>query len=92
LPAYTPDHRSGRRAAQHPAFKWGNTLLGNLKNALCGTCHAICEQHVPRYLAEFEYRFNRRFDLPAMIEQMICVALRTLPMPNRLLKMTEVYG
>ena len=83
---------SGRHAAQHPAFKWANTLLGNLKNALRGTYHAIREHHVPRYLAEFEYRFNRRFDLPAMIERLTRVALRTPPMPYRLLKMAEVYG
>ncbi len=58
---------SGRQAAQHPAFKWVNTLLGSVNNALPGTFPAIREQHVPRYLAEFEDRFNRRFDLPAMI-------------------------
>ena len=39
-----------------------------------------------RYLAEFEYRFNRRFDLPAIIPRLLCVALRTPPMPERLLK------
>jgi transposase-like protein len=83
---------SGRQAAQHPAFTWANTLLGNLKNALPGTYHAIRDQHVPSYLAEFEYRFNRRFDLPAMIERLTRVALRTPPMPYRLLKMAEVYG
>ena len=83
---------SGRQAAQHPAFKWANTLLGNLKNALRGTYHAIRVQHVPRYLAEFEYRFNRRFDLPAMIERLTCVALHTPPIPYRLLKMAEIYG
>ena len=83
---------SGRQAAQHPVFKWVNTLLGNVKNALLGTFHAIREKHVPRYLAEFEYRFNRRFDLPAMIERLTFVALRTPPMPYRLLKLAEVYG
>ena len=83
---------SGRCAAQHPAFKWVNTLLGNIKNALLGTFHAIREKHVPRYLAEFEYRFNRRFDLPAMIERLTYVALRTPPMPHRMLSMAEVWG
>ena len=82
----------GRKAAQHPTFKWVNTLLGNVKTALTGTFHAIREKHVPRYLAEFEYRFNRRFDLPAMIERLAYVALRTPPMPHRLLSMAEVWG
>lgn len=82
----------GRNSAQHSTFKWVNTMLGNVKNALLGTFHAIREKHVPRYLAEFEYRFNRRFDLPVMIERLLFVSLRTPPMPYRLLRMAEVYG
>ena len=81
----------GRRSAQLSTFKWVNTLLGNVKNALLGTFHAIREKHVPRYLAEFEYRFNRRFDLASMIERLIYVSLRTPPMPYRLLRLAEVY-
>jgi hypothetical protein len=50
------------------------------------------KKHVPRYLAEFEYRFNRRFDLPAMIERLTFVALRTPPLPERLLSVAEHWG
>jgi hypothetical protein len=42
-----------------PAFKWVNTALGNVKAAIVGTYRSINSKHVPRYLAEFEYRFNR---------------------------------
>ncbi len=83
---------SGRQAAQHPAFKWVNTVLGNVKSALRSTFHAVREKHVPRYLAEFEYRFNRRFDLPSMIERLVYVAARTPPMPYRVLTLAETYG
>lgn len=82
----------GRQSAQLSCFKWVNTMLGNVKNSLLGTFHAIRIKHVPRYLAEFEYRFNRRFDLPSMIDRLIYVALRTPPMPYRLLRMAEIYG
>jgi ISXO2-like transposase domain len=58
---------SGRKAAKTPAFKWVNTALGNIKAAIVGTYRAVDEKHVPRYLAEFEYRFNRRYDLAKMI-------------------------
>ena len=82
----------GRKSTQHSTFKWVNTMLGNVKNSLLGTFHAIRKKHVPRYLAEFEYRFNRRFNLPSMIERLLFVALRTPPMPYRFLRMAEAYG
>ena len=75
----------GRSSAQHPTFKWVNTLLGNVKNAITGTFHGINNKHSPRYLAEFEYRFNRRYNLPAMIKRLTFVAVRTPPIPYRLL-------
>jgi hypothetical protein len=46
---------------------------------------------VPRYLAEFEYRFNRRYELTTMIPRFLTVAARTPPMPYRLLKLAEPY-
>ena len=81
---------SGKQAARTPAFKWVNTALGNIKAALVGTYRAVREKHVPRYLAEFEYRFNRRYDLKTMIPRLAFVALRTAPMPYRLLKLADV--
>jgi len=80
---------SGPRAAQLAAFKWVNTMLGNIKNSIRGTYHAIRPKHVPRYLAQFEYRFNRRYRLEDMITRLSWVALRTPPMPYRLLKLAE---
>jgi hypothetical protein len=47
---------------------------------------------MPRYLAEFEYRFNRRYDLAAMIPRFGYVAARTPPMPYRLLKLAEKHA
>jgi transposase-like protein len=83
---------SGYRAAQTPAFKWVNTALGNIKAAITGTYRSINSKHVPRYLAEFEYRFNRRYDLAAMIPRLSWAAVRTPPMPYRLLKLAEVHA
>ena len=80
---------SGRAAARTPAFQWVNTALGNIKAAITGTYRAVREKHVPRYLAEFEYRFNRRYDLAAMLPRLGWAALRTPPMPYRLLKLAE---
>jgi len=80
----------GPKSVEHQEFKWLNTMIGNVKNSIRGTYHAISKKHVPRYLAEFCYRFNRRFELGAMIERLAYVAVRTNPMPQRLLKLAEV--
>jgi len=82
----------GRKGAEHPSFKWVNTMLGNVKNAITGTLHSVSLKHVPRYLAEFEYRFNRRSRLGDMIERLTYVGLRTPPMPYRLLRLAENCG
>ena len=84
--------RSGRKAALNPAFKWVNTTLGNIKSAITGTYRAVREKPMPRYLAEFEYRFNRRYDLAAMMARFGYVAVRTPPMPYRLLKLAEHHA
>jgi ribosomal protein L37AE/L43A len=83
---------SGAKAARTPAFKWVNTALGNIKAAITGTYRAIRAKHVPRYLAEFEYRFNRRYDLAAMIPRLTWAAVHAPPMPYQLLKLAEDYG
>jgi ribosomal protein L37AE/L43A/transposase-like protein len=83
---------SGPAAGRTPTFRWVNTALGNIKAAITGTYRAINTKHVPRYLAEFEYRFNRRYDLAAMVPRLTWAAVRTPPMPYRLLKLAEVYA
>lgn len=74
------------------AFTWINTMIGNVKNSINGSYHAINEKHLPRYLAEFCYRFNRRFKLEEMISRLGYVAVGTPTMPALLLKLAEVWG
>ena len=73
-------------------FAWVNTMIGNVKRSINGTYHAINAKHLPRYLAEFCYRFNRRFDLQTIMPQFLMAAANTPPMPGRLLKLAEGYG
>jgi hypothetical protein len=51
-------------------FKGTNTGLGNVKGAITGTCRSIDIGHTPRYLAGYEWRFNRRFDLSKNLERL----------------------
>jgi transposase-like protein len=83
----------GPESVTNEAFTWVNTMIGNVKNAITGTYHAINPKHLPRYLAEFCYRHNRRFQLEEMLPRFAYVAVRTPPpMPSRLLKLAEAYG
>ncbi|CED61668.1 transposase, IS1595 family [Moritella viscosa] len=80
----------GPDSVEWPYFKWVNTMISNVKNSMHGTYHAINQKHLPRYLAEFCFKFNRRFNLKNMLEQLIVSSIRTAPMPQRLLKLAEV--
>ena len=82
--------RTDKGYDEYDVFKWVNVMIGNVKNALHGTYHHVSSRHMPRYLAEFCYRFNRRFELHTMVDRLACVAMRTPPMPQRLLKLAEV--
>jgi hypothetical protein len=64
-------------------------VLGNVTNSLHYSYHQFCGKHLPRYLGEFCYRFNRRFDLAAMLPRLGWATVRIPPMPHRLLKMAE---
>jgi len=77
----------GSASVEEPEFYWVNTVLGNLKSALRSTYHSIKPKHAQRYLAEFQYRFNRRYNLAALIPRLAYISLRTPPMPERLLRL-----
>lgn len=68
-------------------FNWVNTILGNLKNALVSTYKANNKKYAQRYLSEFEYRFNRRFDLRNIFSELLRNSICTPAMPERLLRL-----
>ena len=80
---------SDRAAARHPAFRWANTVLANVKNSLLATHRAVAAKHLPRYLGAFAWRLNRRFVLKTIHERLAIAAAATPPMPYRLLKLAE---
>ena len=80
----------GRKSTDMDCFSWVNTILGNLKNAINGTYHAFdFEKYAHRYLGEFQYRFNRRFDLAALLPRMIVAAVNTGKRPEHWLRLAE---
>ena len=80
----------GRKAAQTPQLRWVNTMLGNLKTSLAGTYHSFDHaKYAPRYLAEFAYRFNRRFDMAVMLPRLLRAAVTTAPQPLKTIRWSE---
>ena len=72
----------GKASVKLPQFKAVNTLLGNLKTAISGTYHAFdFAKYAHRYLAEFQYRFNRRFNMRTILPRLL-IALVAAPPPR----------
>jgi len=81
----------GAASVKLPQFRAVNTLLSNLKTALAGTYHAFdFAKYAHRYLAEFQWRFNRRFDLRRILERLVTAGAQTLPQPRRTIRLAEV--
>jgi hypothetical protein len=67
-----------------------NTVLGNLKTAIAGTYHSFgFAKYARRYLAEYQYRFNRRFNLGTILQRLLRAAAVTLPCPAPLIRTAE---
>jgi transposase-like protein len=81
----------GYESMKIPAFSWVNIMLGNVKRSLHGTYHAVSSRHLPRYLAEFCYRFNRRFNMGQMITSLARTAINSKPIPQHQLKLAEEW-
>ena len=82
----------GRKASTElPQFKAINTFLGNLKRSLGGTYHAFdFAKYAHRYLAEAQYRFNRRFDLSSILSRLLRAACLSTPVPAHAIRVAEV--
>lgn len=79
-----------RKSSDMPCFKWINTIIGNLKTATNGTYHAFdFDKYGGLYLAEAQYRFNRRFDLSGILQALLGDAVRTVKRTEVSLRQAE---
>jgi len=81
----------GYESMKIKVFTWVNTMLGNVKKAIHGTYHWVSRKHLPRYLAEFCFRFNRRFNLGSMVGALVKAAAHSKPIPQYKLKVAEIW-
>ncbi|MCR4304529.1 MAG: transposase [Gallionella sp.] len=83
----------GAASVKMEKFRAANTLLSNLKTAFSGTYHAFnFSKYAHRYLAEIQYRFNRRFDLPVILPRLLRASAVTSPHPERLIRAAVLCG
>ncbi len=77
--------------AAYARFNAVSTAQSNLKTAISGTYHAIkFAKYAHRYLADFQYRFNRRFDMRAIFARLAFVACRSSPQNRQVIRAAEV--
>ena len=58
-------------------LKWVHVLTANVKGNLRGIYHGVSGKHLNRYLAEFSYRFNRRFWDSQLFNRTVAACLST---------------
>jgi hypothetical protein len=82
----------GRAACEVKGARWVNVMLSNVKRAISGSYHAIRQGKYARlYLAEAAYRFNRRFDLRAMLPRLARAMMLCKPHPEPVLRMASNF-
>ena len=70
-----------RKLRELPAFKWVNTVPGNLKTAISGAHKAFkFGKYATLYLGAFSKRFNPRFDLRRLVVRLIGDAAHAPPL------------
>jgi transposase-like protein len=76
------DRRVQRQTSRAPKIlPWSHLLFSNLKSWLRGTFHGVSKKHMPRYLDEFTYRLNQRWDELALFGSILSRALVSPPFP-----------
>jgi hypothetical protein len=81
----------GRASVDRPEFRAVNTLLGNLKTAIAGTYHSFnFAKYGDRYLAELQYRLNRRFEMRTIFARLLNALLAAPPCPEQRIRAAEV--
>lgn len=82
----------GKASVLNDKFLAVNTLIGNVKTALTGTYHAIkFAKYGYRYLAEVQFRFNRRYNLRAILGSLLRAMAVTPRRPERGIRVAELH-
>jgi ribosomal protein L37AE/L43A len=82
----------GKASVLNEKFRAVNTLIGNVKTALTGTYHAIkFTKYGYRYLAEVQFRFNRRYNLRTILGSLLRAMAAAPKMPECGIRVAELH-
>jgi transposase-like protein len=82
---------AGDPTAAYARFNAVSTAQSNLKTAISGAYHSIkFAKYAHRYLAEFQYRFNRRFNMRSIFGRLARVACGSHAMTRTFIRAAEV--
>ena len=76
--------KNPKASAEH--LKWVNMLTSNLKRFLLSTYHGVFPKYRDAYLAEFAYRFNRRYWPEQAFDRLLYACIKATPMTLPALK------
>jgi len=72
-------------------FRWINTVISNTKNSMRGAYHGFkVSKYIHRYLAESQYRFNRRFELDKLVPRLLYACAHTGPRNVSIIRTAEL--
>lgn len=71
----------GDPSRAHKRFPHIHRVFGNLKTWLNGTHHGVEPKHLPSYLDEFVFRFNRRNTPMAAFQTLLGISVQKPPLP-----------
>jgi transposase-like protein len=67
--------------AASEVLPWAHTIISNLKAWLLGTFRGVSHKHLDRYLTEFTYRLNRRWNEDKLFYYLTRRAVEGKPLP-----------
>ena len=83
---HSPATAAGRASVRVKEFVWPDTVIGSVKTALRSKHLSMKGKYARRRPGEFEFRFNRRRDLPSMVPRLAWAAVRAPPVSEKLLR------
>jgi len=70
----------------HEHLKWVNIITSNLKRYLLSTHHGVFPKYRKVFLAEFSYRFNRRYWPNQAFDRLLYACINADPAPLPVLR------